>query len=305
MRRKLLVTIMSIVLFVGLVCCALAAGPGETMIRVTPVLIPAPPSASWTSAADKIIADCLAERLTNTIRSGPADYVLCNYRIGWSNLVYSKTGYMWNGILNCPAPYDFEYGCVVWFVIDAISPLAGDNLSLDMLSVNFVSSDGELNSSMTYGDRGYSRRAICLRSNGTIIDNGASSGKGRRVIVIEQSALFNVGGTQAGLDSVKNYIQYQVTETGNYWLTCTARQVGVDSTKSIATVSVYSKPAIPVLRIVPGKVDVKNSTSSQTYRLFSVPAVVGAPWQFEGVINGSEPYPLNNVGNKFFRVVVQ
>ena len=75
-----------------LVSTAVMVAAPSPVITVTSVLLPVKASPSWAAAADKVIAAAKAGTFgTNTTIASPTDYAVCNYSIGWQNLIYSAS----------------------------------------------------------------------------------------------------------------------------------------------------------------------------------------------------------------------
>lgn len=210
-------------------------------ITLTPVIMPAKPSAEWGIASDKLIA---AARFQSSVilgqGNGPSDYTVPdNYVITWRNLVYAENGNMADG----------KQARVIWCLVDAKS--TSDNLSLDMILTSFESNDGgHLNDVQTYGNASYASRSIGIRGDGSIIDVGSANQKCRRVILIVQSKLFNVGATQAGLDQTKSWVDQVVTAKHNYTLTYSVeiQGLGVYTTAVVSVIPMAEPPKLVFLR---------------------------------------------------------
>ncbi|MBU6427229.1 hypothetical protein KGQ27_03280 [Patescibacteria group bacterium] len=279
-------------------------GAGSPVIVVTPVLLAAQPSASWAAGADMVIADALAGGLkSNTAVTNPSDYAVCNHHIGWQNLVYSTGAYMWDGMLNPVAPFNAEYGHVVWALVDARSGTGNDDLSLDMLQVVTASNDGNaLGGTNGFSGDNYTARAVAVKKDGTVVESGTASQEGVRVLVLVQSPLFNNGGTQAGLDQVKSWVMSQ----GNYSLTYVAEVVGNNATASAASVTVNGGVPSVNLRFMPnGQLSVVAGDTDRTYVLYSTATLPGV-WKFAGTLNGTNAVTVQFTNTAmFFKAVAQ
>jgi hypothetical protein len=273
------------------------------VVTVTPILLAERPSGSWTAGADEAIDDALAGQLTNLVSSVPGSYQLANHKIDWYNLVYSTSSSMWDGVINPPAPNTNEFGHTVWFIVEAQSASGNDDLSLDMLKTDFASSDGGvLNGSQVFTNEAYTPRAIAIQSGGKVISSGSTSVPGKRIIILVRSKLFNGGGTQGGLDQVKNW----VADQGNYSLSCTAT---VGNNSSTATVSIGGlAPATPrfVLDRL-GSMRATNGVSGVSYRLYSMISLNQTNgWQLAGIMNGTNAFTVSiGAGQMFFKLVPQ
>lgn len=279
----------------------------SAVITVTPIHIAAQPSTSWTSGADQVVADAIAGTLsTNTAVSDPGDYAVCNYRIYWWSLVYSTGTHMWEGVLNPPAPFDQEFGRNVWALVDVRSVSGEDDLSLSMLTVTTSSSDGNvLGSAVSFADKSYTPRAVAVRKDGSMITSGSSTQKGARILVLVKSPLFNVGGTQSGLDQVKNWVNANEVYTLGY----EAQVIGDGATKSKASVSTAGSADVKPfgLSISPeGQLSIIGGEANRYYRVYSKTSLPGGTWKLAGVVNGADTIkvPMNGA-TMFFRAVAQ
>lgn len=272
-------------------------------ILVTSVLMPTKISSSWAPAADSLVADVRAGTLSSrTFAANPTQYVLCNNRLSWSNLVYSESTSLWGSELNPPPPFNMEFGLVVWNVVDMRSKTGADDISLDMLSFGSFSNDGNyLGATYTFVGMTYTVRAIVIKSDGTVTSSGSTSQKGARVIVLVFLKLFNGGATQAGLNEVRDW----VGGISDFSVSYTAQIIGNDATRSYSRISAVSVPRTPIVKIGNASVAVANGESGTTYQIFSSQHLPGA-WQFEGVVNGTDPHNITQSGfSRYFRAKVQ
>lgn len=288
-------------------CLYIPSGAGIATIKITPVLLAAQPSSSWTNGADTLIADALANSInTNIVIANPGDYAVCNNRINWYNLAFSESTPMWDGVLNPPAPWNNEYGHVVWALIDARANSGGDDLSLDSLQVVYASNDGNiLSGTNSFETSDYTPRALAVKADGTRITSGTASQKGLRILLLVQSRLFNGGNTQSGLDEIKNWI----SDYSPYTLTYTAGIIGdEEATRSSSSVTVGGQtPVAPRLSL--SRDGILSVILGETDRIYTIQtkSVLNDPWNYLGTISGTNSigiFMATNV-NQFFRAWVQ
>ncbi len=292
-----------LVIALSFIASTVSGADAPAVIKVTPVLLAAQPSSSWTAGADKVIADALEDLpLTNTAVVAPTDYATCDYRIGWQNLVYSTSTNMWDGRLNPVAPFNGEYGRVVWALVDAQSVSGNDDLSLDMIEVITASNDGNaLGKTIEFVGDNYTPRALAVKKDGTKLVNGPTSGKGKRVLALVKSPLFNIGGTQVGLDEVRDW----VASYGVYALTYTAQVVGNDATRSKAKVSTSDVMSLFSLRLQSDQLSIVGGESDRDYAVYSS-ATVNGNWRFVGILHGNTVITVPVTGEAtFFKAVAQ
>lgn len=289
---------------------AAAVDPANVFITVTPVLMATKSSPSGTAAANELIEDAVAGTLnTGSTLNTPDSYIQCYRRMKWQNTVYSTTVPMWDGVLNPPAPFDMDKGPILAQLIDVRSASGVDDVSLDMLSVASWSSDGNvLGDTLTFTANSYTLQAIVIKADGTRITSGSASQKGVRVIVITMMKLFNVGGTQSGIDSVRNWVTDHVSSAGDYKITYTAQLIGMPETASKAMVSVNPPQAVaPVLAInQSGHVWATNGEADRTYKVLTSPSVTGMPWTLSGTTSGTNGFHTMFPNTaRFFRFELQ
>ena len=269
---------------------ALASGQ-PAVVAVTPLLMVNIDSPNWPAAANEAIADAQAGTLTtNTVVNVPTNYAVCDYRIVWQNLIESTTTPMWDGSLNPSAPFNNELGGpLIWQLLDARAASGQNELSLDMLSLTSSSSDGNvLGGAIGFSGDSYSARAIAIKADGTLINEGDASQKGVRVLVLICMKLFNGGDTLSGIDSVSNWVT--APQRSPYSITYTAIVGGDSATASVATVSTVTPPvlpAVPTLSIVnngnrSGTITLKGGTPSEQYQILCAVSMSG-PWSLVGL----------------------
>ncbi len=276
----------------GIKANVLASGQ-PAVVSVTPLLMVNIDSPSWPAAADKAIADALAGTITTrTSITVPTDYAICDFKIAWSNLVESTTVPMWGGMLNPPSPFNNELGGpLVWQLLDARATSGQNELSLDMLSLTTVSSDGNaLGDTISFNGDSYTARAIAINANGTTNSSGVASEKGVRVLALTCTKLFNGGDTQDRLTAVNTW----VNQKSPYKITYTAMVGGDGTTASFATVSTITPPvlpAAPTLAIVnngngSGIISLSGATATEQYQILSSASVLG-PWSLVGLVTAN------------------
>ncbi len=274
---------------------------GKAMISLTPVLLPPLGDPTWSTAVTSLLSDAIAGKLTNQVVTNPNQYGLLTYNIGWTNLVYSTSANMWQGSTNTSFNV---HGQVIAILVDGISISGGDDLPLDSLGVTAASNDGNvLGASVGFTGMDYTATAPAIKADGSRITSGPTSQKAKRVLVIVYSKLFNVGGTQPGLDSVRNY----VTEHFPYRLTFVGQVNGDLATMSRVILTTSSEqPIQPTLMMSRSGVFSAASYEDRSYRLLSSATIIG-PWALEGVFNGGNSLTNSSFTGqqKFYRLGVQ
>jgi hypothetical protein len=181
------------------------------------------------------------------------------------------------------------------------------------LSVTAVSgNDGNhLGGTVTFTGQSYTPRAICIQSDGTVVTSGSDSQKGKRVLVLVQTKLFNTGDTQSGLNQVQTWVSFY----DPYTLTYTAQVIGDNTTQSSASVSTEAMtlPSSLDLSITnsgsgTAMLSLYNAPTNFSYRIWSTTSLVPSSWQFAGIINSSNAIPVaidSSVAAKFWRASIQ
>lgn len=277
-------------------------------VSATPILGPAPSSVDYPAFAANVMNDAKNRNVrtqTNAITS-PTDYTICHGKIDWWNTVYSSTSsYLWDDKLDPLAPFQNQKGHIISQLIQAES-FGGDTISMSMLSVSSGSSDGNnvLGDQLLFVPADYSSLAIGIRSNGTMITSGPSTQKAARVIFLTTMKLFNGGGTQAGLNQVRDW----VFNKGNFTIRYMVQIIDDPGSTTFASVSIngYSnaRPTIGINRQT-GVIFLTGS-EDRYYLIMTTTDLSGSSWQSIGSIYGNGSMPIAFVGNrKFLRAVAQ
>lgn len=287
------------------------AAEGATIITITPLLMPTKESASWQASADRVIADARAGTLAGQYnKNGPESYGQAFQKIDWWNLVYSTTTPMWGGQLDPVAPFQNEKGGpVIWNLVIATSTSGQNDLSLDMIRFTSRSNDGNvLGDTVTFDGMSYTPRAIAIRTDGSIIESGPTSQKGRQVYVLIFTKLFNGGNTATGLNEVKNWVG------SSYSIDYVAEVVGDQSSRSTARVSVAgigSLARYPKLSLARSDASVTirlvDAEAGRSYRLMARPEVDRGPWTIVAIMDGTNDtfvMPLTGRSH-FYRALLQ
>lgn len=276
---------------IGLWLCAMAVCLGSNaVITVMPLLMPPISSPDWTVVADKAISDAQSYGLSmrRTVSYPATEYAWCGYKVSWSNLVTGAA---------TTSP-------VVWQFIDLKSQSGNDDMSLDMLQFSSSSSDGVLGDSVAFTGASLTPRAITIRFDGTVIMSGPASQKGKRVLVLVSSKLFNGGDTLAGLNQVRDWL----ARYSDYQLWYTAQITGDASTKSSAGISTSGRVVMPTAVLnQSGMLAVINAEPTRSYLIYASPnPAPGSWWQFLGVVYGTNLVVVpNNQPAQFFKLAVQ
>jgi hypothetical protein len=285
----------------------------NVVVSITPLLMPMLNTADGITAGNAIIAAALAGTLnynTGPI-TGPTQFTVSGYKVDWTNIVYSTTVSMWGGMLNPPFP-SFG-GPLQTLLIEGWAPL-GD-LSMDQLTISATSSDGNiLAGTVGFVNTSYTSDAVCVRLDGTIITNGASSQQGKHILVLVQLPLFNGGGTQTGLDDVHNWWNLHQP----YILGYTAGVIGNSASQTSATVT--SQPDVTFSQatnlVIVAQVNTQGDTvlsiptapTNLFFQVQSSPIVgPGAIWQKVAGIYGTNGFIATPVANTnvFYRMQVR
>ncbi|MDE2038040.1 MAG: hypothetical protein KGI69_02345 [Patescibacteria group bacterium] len=281
---------------------ASSAMASSTLTEVVPVLMPSANSPTSLTAQNALIADAMAGSLHGGPASGPSDYsVITGYSAGWSNLVYSTGAAMWQGTLQ---DVSGARGQVVALLVHVRSVSGGNDVSLDMLTFSGTSVDGALNGSFGFDGLSYTAQAPGKKADGTTITSGDSTQLCKEYWVIVYPPMFNGGGTQSGLDSVKNWVvahspydlDYLLKVNGNVGSTVILNVVPNAVSLSLSS----SGPSSVTLKVM-------NAEADRTYVLESRTSLVSGGWTDLTAVIGtnSVAVPTAGIPMQFFRARVQ
>ena len=289
-----------------------AEAPTDVVHILTPVILPPKGDPAWNSAVDALLADAVAGHLgSNATSTMPGYRLISNGHVEWYNLVYSTGASIYNGALNPTGAWSESLGQVVGLLVESFVISGEDTLSLDMLSFDSVSNDGNILGTNGYDFDGsfYSPRAFAIKMDGTRITTGLTSEKGTRTFVVIMPKLFNVGGTQGGLNSVRDWVQTYHPYEDRF----TVRSTGNETTVLVTTgtIPVSPVPRLAITRNTNGvvRISVMNGVAGRNYLLLSGPSVGSTsapPMTVEQVLSGNTPVTIQTTGEtRYYRAKLQ
>jgi len=292
--------------------------PPRAVGRIIPVFLPEKNSSSWIPAADMVIAAAIGNSIgTNGAITAPTNYAV-GRQFTWQNTVYSQSAPMWYGMLSPTAPFQNELGGpILWQLVEFVST-TGDDISLDMITVTSKSSDSGnvLGATLGFGGLAYTPRAVAIKSDGSMITSGPTSQTGRWILVLTRMKLFNGGGTQGGLDAVKNWVADQgagfniiyTARIGNDEATIASNMVWINPPELAPAPQLAIQLESPSVAVI----SVRNAVATATYWLQSHLSVGGTnnaerAGRFEGSISGTNSVRVSTTDGaaRFFTATVQ
>ena len=293
------------------------ANPTHPVIVIESALVVRPESVSFNDALRNWNTDWengeYEMLATNTWPASPTNYsmVSSESEIPWWSLVYSRSTPMFAGVTNPAPPLENEHGFNLVRRVFLVAP-PGQKVSLSMFAkVTWDSSDkgsaehGSLftETPINGASTSYTELARGYNKDGSVITSGPGDQLCDVVVAYFWDFPYNGGGTQEGLNEVKNYVEVEVP---NFASTFSVEAGGVSVSQTLYVKLPAGGVPVPSLTVA-RQSDASIQVQVQgAYGVLWGAEFLEGPWvPLTTVAPGSLWYSIGDKNKEFFQVTTQ